>query len=282
MKRCPNPECGLVWLNPMPLEEDLPLAYQNYYTHDNSTVISQGVLAWLYQALLWATGLARQRAALLSMYLARTPPGRLLEVGCGAGEQLARLRERGWEVEGQEIDAEAAERARALHGLRVHLGTLPSLALPDATYNAVSMNHVIEHVLDPVALLKECNRILKPGGVLVAITPNIEGYGHHHFGSCWRELDLPRHLHIFSPRTLRQTAQRAGFRNWECWTTAARAVGITLASLNIKRCGRHEIQMTANAITARKVQAVLFQLRVSLVHLFRPDSGEECVLRAWR
>ena len=280
LKRCPNSGCGLVWLDPMPVEEDLPLAYQNYYTHDDSTVISHGVLGWLYRALLWATGLAHQRAALRSMYLADTSPGRLLEVGCGAGEQLAHLRKRGWEVEGQEIDAKSAERARSLYGLRVHLGTLPSLVLPDAAYDAVTMNHVIEHVLDPVLLLKECHRILKPGGILVAITPNIESYGHHHFGSCWRDLDPPRHLHIFSPRTLRKTVEQAGFSTCECWTTAARAVGIAMASLNIQSSGRHE--MTAYVSTGRKVQGVLFQLRVHIINLFRPDSGEECVLRAWR
>jgi SAM-dependent methyltransferase len=260
----------------------LPLAYQNYYTHDEPTDISHGVLARLYQALLWATGLTRQRAGLRSMCLADTSPGRLLEVGCGTGEQLARLRERGWEVEGQEVDAKAAERAQALHGLRVHLGTLTSLALQDAAYDAVAMNHVIEHVRDPVALLKECHRILKPGGIFVAITPNIDSYGHHYFGSCWRGLDPPRHLHLLSAQTLGQTAERAGFCSCECWTTAARAVGSALGSLDIQCCGRHQIQMTVNATTARKVQAVLFQLWAALVHLFRPDSGEECVIRAWK
>jgi 2-polyprenyl-3-methyl-5-hydroxy-6-metoxy-1,4-benzoquinol methylase len=264
----------------MPLEEDMPLAYQEYITHQDAAGAPSGAAYRLYRALLWTTGLARQRAALRSMYLAQVPPGRLLDVGCGNGAQLADLRTLGWEVEGQELDPKAVERARARYGLRVHLGTLQSLALPDEAYDAITMNHVIEHVHDPVALLSECRRILKPGGVLVATTPNMESLGHHLFASSWRGLDPPRHLHLFSQQSLRRVAQQAGFGSCRSWTTAARAVGSALGSLDIQRTGHHDIRSATRAPMGRKLRAALFQLQAGLVHLAQPGSGEECVLQA--
>ena len=278
--RCPAGDCGLVWLDPMPLEEDLPLAYREYHTHDDPPDSPRGPAHWLYHVFLVLTGLARERAVLRELYLGGMTPGRLLEVGCGGGAQLAHLRAFGWEVEGQEIDPLAARQARARHGLRVHLGPLPSLRLPDAAYDAVVMNHVIEHAADPVPLLTECRRLLKPGGVLVAVTPNIASLGHRVFGSNWRGLDPPRHLHLFSTKTLCRAAQLAGFDACESWTTAARAVGSALGSMDIRCAGRHRIQHATETSMNRKARAVLFQLRAKLAHLFQPGSGEECVLRA--
>jgi 2-polyprenyl-3-methyl-5-hydroxy-6-metoxy-1,4-benzoquinol methylase len=282
LKHCPNLHCGLVWLDPMPLEEDLPLAYRDYFTHHDKPVvrrgIGRGIVHWIYRAFLWATGLAHLRAELYSLYLPGTRHGRLLDVGCGDGGQFARMRAMGWEVEGQEVDAAAAERARTVHGLRVHLGALQQVGLPDAIFDVVTMSHVIEHAHDPVALLKECRRVLKPGGVLMAVTPNINSLGHRRFGSCWLALDPPRHLHLFSPTTLRQVADRAGFRQCSTWTTAANAQFLAEASLNLTRRGRH--RMGARPPLGMGLQTLLFQFWAMAIHLVRKDSGEECVLKA--
>jgi len=280
--QCPNATCGLLWLDPVPVEDDLPLIYQDYFTHQprSPAVRSPGrsVIHWLYRALLCATGVARQRADLLSFYLRGTQPGRLLDVGCGDGGQLARLRDMGWEVEGQELDMAAAERARVQHGLRVHIGALQVVGLPEAIFDVVTMSHVIEHVHDPLALLKECHRILKPGGSLIAVTPNANGYGHHCFHSNWMPLEPPRHLHLFSPPTLRQLAHLAGFSREECWTTAAKAQFFYEASRDIQQAGRHDV--TARPGLRRGLQAMAFQFRAMAVQLVRKDSGDECVLRA--
>jgi 2-polyprenyl-3-methyl-5-hydroxy-6-metoxy-1,4-benzoquinol methylase len=280
--QCSNPDCGLVWLSPMPLEEDLPLAYRDYFTHRGKPVVRRGIarkiIHWIYRALLWATGLAHQRAKLHSLYLRGTPLGRLLEVGCGDGSQLAKLRAMGWEVEGQEVDAVAAERARAQYGLRVHLGTLQEAGLPDAAFNVVTMSHVIEHVRDPAALLKECHRILKPGGVLIAVTPNINSFGHQRFRMDWRGLEPPRHLHLFSPRTLRQVAARAAFAQQECWTTAANAQFFAEGSFCIRHSGRRNFGAHPGLGLAAKT--LLFQFRAMAMHLVHKNSGEECVLVA--
>ena len=279
---CSDPRCGLVWLDPVPVEQDIARIYENYFAHQDRILGPRGAgwraIHWFYRALLWATGLTHQRSELFSLYLRGTRPGRLLEAGCGDGGQLAQLRGLGWEVEGQEIDAAAAERARSRHGLRVHLGALQDIALPESAFDVVAMSHVIEHVHDPVALLTECHRILKPGGRLIAVTPNINSLGHRRFGSCWMGLDPPRHLHLFSSTTLRQAVVRAGFTQPECWTTAANAQFSAEASLNLKRSGRHKTGTRPSL--GLGVETVLFQFWAMAVHPMRKVSGEECVLRA--
>jgi SAM-dependent methyltransferase len=82
---------------------------------------------------------------------------------------------------------------------------------PPNVYDAVVMAHVIEHVPDPTALVAEAHRVLQPGGRLVSVTPNARSAGHRAFGRAWRGLEPPRHLHVFTPESLRTVAVRGGF-----------------------------------------------------------------------
>jgi 2-polyprenyl-3-methyl-5-hydroxy-6-metoxy-1,4-benzoquinol methylase len=283
LKKCPNVSCGLVWLDPRPAPAELYKAYETYYTHpadepDGGASLrvsrTRSAARKLY-ALLFLPLVARDRTHNALYYLDKTQPGKLLDVGCGDGRRLAQLRARGWQAEGQEIDRVAAAAARDRYGLNVHVGTLADCHFPDGTFDAVTMRHVIEHVYDPVGLLAECRRILKPSGVLVVITPNSESFGHAYFGSNWLGLDPPRHLHVFSSRTLRQVARRAGFTSWKAWTTAANAKNVASGGFVIaSRSGRRDDKSFLWRSSS------LFQIVAGVVHAVRPNSGEECVLKA--
>ena len=258
---CVNPACGLLWLDPMPDAATLTRAYQNYYTHAPAA----GRPGWaqrIYRKLVALTPVGRERQRLAVMYLDTTPPGRVLEVGCGNGQRLTGLRARGWDVQGQEIDSLAGAVARDHFGLPVHLGPISELA---GGYDAIILNHVIEHVPDPVDILAQCRRLLRDSGTLVLTTPNVASYGHQRFGACWRELDPPRHLHLFTTSNLRQAAQQAGFLKLATWTTSARVVGIGLGR-------RRGVWAGAGALW--------FQLVAAVHQRSAPDTGEECVLQA--
>ena len=285
-KRCPNPDCGLVWLDPMPIEEDIGKAYETYYTHKEETKrynrhppkkFYQLLIRELYVAFSMVVGLRRQWRRVYMMYLDHIQPGRLLEIGCGNGQHLALFQSRGWIVEGQEVDQKAAKQIYNRLGIKVHLGAVEYLGLREETYDAIIMNHVIEHVHDPVGLLMECRRLLKPGGLLVAVTPNSESRGHRVFCSCWRGLEPPRHLRLFSLNTLKRVAQQAGFMKISSWTTAANARGMARVSLEIMQIGRHDRLKLPGLVLSMKT--LYFQLFSSLIVLLDKHSGEECVLR---
>jgi len=146
------------------------------------------------------------------LYLRPVPGGELLDVGCGGGAQLVQMRRLGWRGTGVDPDARAVEMATRVHGLDVRRGTLAEQGFAAGRFDAVTLSHVIEHVHDPEGLLRECARVLKPGGRLVAVTPNAASLGRRRLGTSWIGLQPPRHLYLFDCATLARLAVRAGLR----------------------------------------------------------------------
>ena len=280
LKQCSNANCDLIWLDPMPTLEQIGKAYQNYYTHTQSSNTRQShptriIRTILNKISIVSLGLRVERRRYKCMYLDHLPAGRLLEVGCGNGKRLARMRALGWEVTGQEIDTVASEHVRQ-KGINVHVGSLETMDASEK-YDAVIMSHVIEHVHDPIALLTTCHRMLKKDGLLVLLTPNAASYGHRKFGATWRGLEPPRHLHLFTCETLIQISQKAGFKHRHCRTTPVSAFTIGQSSLPSTETAKSEGQL----MTTRDVlRGFWFQLTASSTFLTDKASGEECVLIA--
>jgi SAM-dependent methyltransferase len=266
----------MLWLDPSPSQKEIGKAYADYYTHEAPTDSGLRLaISSAYNALWRLTGIGRERERLRDMCLDPSTPGALLDVGCGDGSRLTRLIRSGWKVEGQEVDSVAAEQARA-RGVTVHVGELGELQLPAGRFDAVTLSHVIEHVPSPEDTLRECRRLLSPGGRLVAITPNASGLGHARYGRAWRGLEPPRHLQIFSPPTLARIARRAGFADVRATSSPANAYAIAALSLDVR--GRQ----TGRAVSfvRSRVEALAFQLWASGRWRFNRDRGEECILEA--
>jgi SAM-dependent methyltransferase len=229
LKRC---SCGAGYLDPRPTDAALPLVYESCYPRDPSPDRAPGFAARARRAvrngylnarcgyrvapatrlgtLLVAPFPRQRRRARLTVRDLPFPGGeaRLLDVGCGSGAFLLALRETGWDVEGLEPDPRAAAIARAC-GLVVHEGTLANTAL--GRYDAVTLNHVLEHLPDPTAALRRCHEALHPGGLLWIAVPNLDSRGHRAYGRDWLGLDAPRHLVHFTASSLRHALQAAGF-----------------------------------------------------------------------
>jgi 2-polyprenyl-3-methyl-5-hydroxy-6-metoxy-1,4-benzoquinol methylase len=241
--RCTTARCGMLWLNPRPLESDIWKAYRKYYTHQDvagakSAAPSRGVIrevrqsikrAYIASRLGYADRKISVRERMLAAFAYLDPTrradtdfplkylpfgnrGRLLDLGCGSGDLLGTIRSLGWEAEGVDIDPAAVEAARR-NGFKVRCGSLHEQRFSDASFDAVVMSHVIEHVHHPLDLLAEVRRILKRGCRLVIATPNARSLGHRMLGARWPFLDPPRHLQVFRPRALESLVVAAGFND---------------------------------------------------------------------
>ena len=142
---------------------------------------------------------ARRLLDLIGRY---APAGRLLDVGCGHGLLLDEARSRGYEVEGVELSRSAAAYARDVLGLPVREVPLEELE-PDGGYAAIVLADVLEHVEDPVAAIRRCRELLRPGGVLCVVTPDPASATARLAGSRWWAL-LPAHMCLLPRHTLRE------------------------------------------------------------------------------
>ena len=165
-----------------------------------------GRVPLLKPLLIW---LGRQHATVVPAPR-REDGARLLEVGCAHGGYLAEAAAAGWDVDGIEPDEAAARRARS-RGFDVQVSTLTAAGLPEASRDAVAAWMVLEHVPDPVAMVREVHRILTPEGVFCVSVPNGGGFERRLFGRYWLGYDAPRHLQVFTAGRLRELLQEIGF-----------------------------------------------------------------------
>ena len=299
--RCPQTNCGLLWLNPMPSREDVHRVYETYYTHA-APARRAGALSRLLAAAkrgyvanhfgYEAAGLDRALGLLAWLYPGRPAEldfsvlwlhsgkrGRLLDVGAGSGWLIENMSALGWEAEGLDFDAHAVELARA-RGLTVHQGGLLEAGFEPESFDAVTMSHNIEHVHDPVAWLAEVRRILRPGGRLALATPNTGSYLHRRFREHWFPLEPPRHLHLFNRQSLDAVLRKAGFTQHRLFTSSRDAAGVFLASRSIWRSGRCDAN--ARPAGADPLRGRLVQLRELQAMVLDADAGEDLVAVALR
>ncbi|GFE57772.1 class I SAM-dependent methyltransferase [Geobacter sp. AOG1] len=134
---------------------------------------------------------------------------RVLDIGCGFGETLGYHRARGCDVYGVEAD-ENIRRVAEKYQYKVHVGLFDSTLYEPGFFDYVTMDHVIEHVTNPLETMKSIAAILKTNGTVILSTPNANGWGARLFGRRWINWHTPYHLHFFSTRSMAIAAEKAG------------------------------------------------------------------------
>lgn len=298
--------CEMLWLDPRPAPADLRLLYPveperggpgtgrgpSWFEGGNGTRGEELALARLgyggtaHAADRGTGGLAdrlvpwRKEAAERALMHVRGPPeGRLLDIGCGDGAYLSHMQHLGWSALGTEVEPRVAARARERRALEVLAARAEALPLKQGSVRVITMHHVLDHLHDPSAALRSCHAALSPGGRLVIVSPNGEGEGHRRFRDAWVNLDPPRHLFIFSPRSLRLLTERAGFHIQLLRTSALRATAVHFLSEQFRRTGRFPAEVSG---WKPGPSSRWFGLYERAIHAVRPSAGEEIVLVATR
>lgn len=222
-------DCDLLWINPMPVEEDIGKLYNNYFTHSSNDIANTSSKSsikeyikelYIEKKLSYNTKNNRIIKILITLlvdlfiplsgesllasmsFVNNTWGSNLLDCGCGDGKFLKRLQDRGWNVYGYEPDKTAVKEARRKGLNNVVVGTIEEANFEDNYFDVVTLNHVIEHLIDPKGTLAQIIMKIKTGGRIIIRVPNINSMLHRYFKQNWRGLECPRHLFLFSERSL--------------------------------------------------------------------------------
>lgn len=291
--------CSSCYLDPRPNPATIHLAYGQYFTHADAEGIAErnatGRLAQLRRS--WANGYRNWRYGTQSLpasrlgvvaafviprlrraadsrmrFIPRRAEGRrLLDVGAGNGTYLLHAQSAGWQVIGVEPDASAVAAARRA-GLDVRQGGIESLSETPESLDVITLNHVIEHVHDPRAVLQKAFELLRPGGLLYIETPCATSYGHMRFGRHWRGLEPPRHLVLFTWSSLETLLRDVGFNRIRRLTRSDVYPTLARKSRTIKQGGNPEAAPRTPLVirlidAAQSVHAIIDYRRAEFITL---------------
>lgn len=203
--------CALEFVNPRPTMESLgphyPTNYFGYALHEEEVPLLGALLR------SFARGISARRIWYLERVVGRLKPGiEMVDVGCGVNRLLMHLKEiRGVEGLGVDFKPEIVAYVRDELQMPIVQGTLETAALEDGRFDVVSMMEYLEHEADPKHVLREARRITRAGGHLALELPHIAGLPGRMFRSMWWNLDLPRHLIFFTPKTLARMLDEVGY-----------------------------------------------------------------------
>lgn len=140
----------------------------------------------------------------------KTPPGKLLDIGSGAGLFVSVAKKSGWDAEGLDPSAWALCEAKKRFGVKVNVGNFENFRVKSASFDAITMFDVLEHYVDPIPVLKKARKLLKDDGTLALTTININSWFSRLLGSHWPWL-IRVHLWYFTSITLTRMLERVGY-----------------------------------------------------------------------
>lgn len=214
--------CGMVW-DPFPPEKLEAVYTRNYFINENP----KGGYANYFEGMNINKKTFFERILRINEKVGRTDKKdkktagsvgekrRMLDVGSALGDSLAEAKKLGWKkVEGVELSEYAAKESRK-RGLKVKIGTLCDAKYSSDRFDVVTLQDVIEHVKNPLPEMEEVYRVLKPGGIVFLVTPDIGGWWARLLGPFWYHYKPGEHIMYFSQATLRNVLKKSKFKNIE-------------------------------------------------------------------
>lgn len=195
--------CAQLAIWPQPSDTILEAAYKKTYYSPHG----QSLIAQIYNSLFRIWSIKRLRA------LARLKPsGRFLDIGCGAGQLVKDMLDRGYDAYGMDTSASLTAVLPDQIKPRIQLKDLTACNYPAASFDLMMLSDVLEHVRQPLVLLQTIHHLLKKDGYLIISVPNWNDPEAYVFGRrFWHNLDAPRHLWHFTSSTLARLTKQAGF-----------------------------------------------------------------------
>ncbi len=223
------PSCKLSFVFPQPSAEELKekvYSYESGYQGNKKPDLS-------------SVPEEKKRVETMDLLSKRKPNGKLLDVGCSSGGFMFSARKRGFSCEGVEINKRTADIATA-NGFEVFQGFLENAPFNKESFDVINLGDIIEHVNDPRFLLKTCAGLLKPNGIIVISTPNVDCFWskatlwlYRVFNIPWASATPPHHLFQFNFENLNRLLAEQGFENTHQIFSRPRSLKYELGSLHL-------------------------------------------------
>jgi SAM-dependent methyltransferase len=199
--------CKLRFTQDVPDAASIGDFYQSdaYISHTDT---KEGIINRLYHSIRKTT--LRQKRQLIRTQTG-LQAGNILDIGAGTGAFANTMQQAGWNVTALEPDAATRQRSMALYNLSLQPGEV-LFQLPEASFDAITMWHVLEHVHDIHAYTAQLKKLLKPKGKLFIAVPNYISYDASVYDQYWAAYDVPRHLYHFSPTAMQRLLQQHGLQ----------------------------------------------------------------------
>jgi ubiquinone/menaquinone biosynthesis C-methylase UbiE len=200
--------CHLVRTNPIPTDAELEKYYSlPYYGSGTDKFIG------LAEMLTFCSNYFRSRSILSHLRggkksLANTPIN-ILDIGCGRGHLLKFLKRKGYDCYG--IERADFPKDTEIENIHMYKQEIEDIGFSENFFDAILIWHVLEHAGDPISMIRETARVLRPGGLLTIAVPNFGSFQARFFREDWFHLDLPRHIHHFTPAILLRILDENGF-----------------------------------------------------------------------
>ena len=188
-------KCGLLFTEPRPAKDKIGEYYKSeeYYSHQEN---KQGFIPKVYESVKSINLKQKYKIATKGM-----KAGKVLDIGCGVGDFLHTMEKHGWECTGVEPSEEAKTIARKR--IKANLYAPEEInQMPNASFDIITMWHVLEHVDDLKWEMEQLARLIKPNGRIVIAVPNYKSYDAEYYKELWAAYDVPRHLNHFNKKTL--------------------------------------------------------------------------------
>jgi 2-polyprenyl-3-methyl-5-hydroxy-6-metoxy-1,4-benzoquinol methylase len=196
-------QCGHHFLEHDLTPEDLTMLYTNYYPRSELKLEEYKPYSEIHGFKTWLNG---EKS---SPFRWVPPCVKVLDIGCGFGETIGYYQARGCEAHGVEAD-ENIRRIIEKYGYKIEVGLFDAKKYELNYFDYITMEQVVEHLVDPVDALRGITDILKPGGRLIISTPNANGWGRRVFGRKWINWHAPYHVQMFSVKSMMLAAEQAG------------------------------------------------------------------------
>ncbi|HEX2976919.1 MAG TPA: class I SAM-dependent methyltransferase, partial [Bacteroidales bacterium] len=199
-------ECGFRFTQDAPEEAQAGRYYESeeYISHSNT---SRGIINRVYQ---FSRNLMLRKKAKLVRKITGISRGTLLDIGSGTGFFAGFMKTKGWNVLGIEINEKARNFSRKEFGIGV-LEPSEIKNVEPASFDCITLWHVLEHFYDPYKYMEDISRLLRPGGKIIIALPNSGSYDCSKYGEYWAAWDVPRHLWHFTPNSFRRFSENTGF-----------------------------------------------------------------------